>query len=200
MAITLNGSGTVSGISAGGLPDGIIQSADLATGVGGKILQVIHSTKQDAWSYTGSSTTPANVTGTDQDGNGSLFCVKVTPSSSSNHILFSCNFTLGMGGGAAYVQAFMKRDSTTLLPGTHGTGNMVNCTWGRSQTGSSYYVENCGFTVLDSPGVTTELTYTVQLGKGDNSYQVYVNRPQTLDNQLYNTCSSSTLTVMEVAG
>lgn len=40
MPITLNGSGTVSGISAGGLPDGIIQSADLASGVGGKILQV----------------------------------------------------------------------------------------------------------------------------------------------------------------
>tara|TARA_Y100000996_G_scaffold376673_1_gene328189 strand:+ start:1362 stop:1958 length:597 start_codon:yes stop_codon:yes gene_type:complete len=38
MPITLNGSGTVSGISAGGLPDGIIQSADLATGVGGKIV------------------------------------------------------------------------------------------------------------------------------------------------------------------
>ena len=44
MPITLNGSGTVSGISAGGLPDGIIQSADLATGVGGKILQVLTNT------------------------------------------------------------------------------------------------------------------------------------------------------------
>ncbi len=31
MAITLNGSGTVTGISAGGLPDGIIQSADFAS-------------------------------------------------------------------------------------------------------------------------------------------------------------------------
>tara|TARA_Y100001938_G_C7753011_1_gene264814 strand:+ start:46 stop:453 length:408 start_codon:yes stop_codon:yes gene_type:complete len=35
MPITINGSGTVSGISAGGLPDGCIQSADLAAGVGG---------------------------------------------------------------------------------------------------------------------------------------------------------------------
>ena len=33
MAITLNGSGTVTGISAGGLPDGIIQSADLASSI-----------------------------------------------------------------------------------------------------------------------------------------------------------------------
>ena len=48
MPITLNGSGTVSGISAGGLPDGIIQSADLATGVGGKILQVKTNTTKDS--------------------------------------------------------------------------------------------------------------------------------------------------------
>ncbi len=40
MSITLNGSGTVTGISAGGLPDGIIQSADLASGVGGQIRKV----------------------------------------------------------------------------------------------------------------------------------------------------------------
>jgi hypothetical protein len=35
MPITINGSGTITGISAGGLPDGTIQQADLATGVAG---------------------------------------------------------------------------------------------------------------------------------------------------------------------
>ena len=47
MPITLSGSGTVTGISAGGLPDGIIQSADLASGVGGKVLQVQYAQKTD---------------------------------------------------------------------------------------------------------------------------------------------------------
>ena len=61
MPITLNGSGTVSGISAGGLPDGIIQSADLATGVGGKILQVVQVAKTDTASTT--STTFGDVSG-----------------------------------------------------------------------------------------------------------------------------------------
>ena len=75
---------------------------------------------------------------------------------------------------------------------------MVNCTFGRSGTGSSYYVENVGFTYLDSPSSTSELTYKVQFGKGDGSYEVYVNRPATLDNQPYNTLGSSTLTVMEI--
>ena len=163
------------------------------------ILQVVSSTKQDAWSYTANTTAPVDITGTDQNGSGSVFCVKITPSSASNKILFTCSFMLGMGGGAAYVQGFVKRDSTTLLPGTHGTGNMVNCTFGRSGTGSSYYVENVGFTLLDSPNSTSEITYKVQFGKGDGSYEVYVNRPQTLDNQPYNTLGSSTLTVMEVS-
>ncbi len=167
---------------------------------GGKVLQVASSTKQDAWSYTANTTAPVDITGTDQDGNGSVFCVKITPSTTSSKILFTCNFMLGMGGGAAYVQGFMKRDSTTLLPGTHGTGNMVNCTFGRSGTGSNYYVENVGFTLLDSPSSTSELTYKVQFGKGDGSYEVYVNRPATLDNQPYNTLGSSTLTVMEISG
>jgi hypothetical protein len=35
MPITINGSGTVTGISAGGLPDAIIQQADLAANVAG---------------------------------------------------------------------------------------------------------------------------------------------------------------------
>ena len=60
-------------------------------------------------------------------------------------------------------------------------------------------IENVGFTLLDSPNSTSEITYKVQLGKGDGSYITYINRPATLDNQPYNTCGSSTLTVMEVA-
>ena len=78
MPITLNGSGTVSGISAGGLPDGIIQSADLATGVGGKILQVVTAHKSDTFSQACSSGT-YYVTG---------LSLSITPASSSNKIFF----------------------------------------------------------------------------------------------------------------
>ena len=165
----------------------------------GKVLQVAQSTKQDAFSYTANSTDPVDITGTDQNGSGSVFSVKITPSSASNKILFTCSFMLGMKNGTAYTQGFMKRDSTTLLPGTHGTGNMVNCTFGVTATGSGYYVENANFTVLDSPNSTSELTYKVQFGKGDGSYELYINRPYLLDNQPYNTLGSSTLTVMEIA-
>ena len=55
MPIAINGSGSITGISAGGLPDGIIQAADLASGVGGKILQVVSSHKVDLFSTTSPS-------------------------------------------------------------------------------------------------------------------------------------------------
>ena len=165
----------------------------------GKILQVLSSTKTDAWSQTASTTAGTDITGTDQNGSGSVFSVKITPSSTSNKILFTSSITIGMGGGTAYVQGFMMRDSTVLLPSTAGSGNSINATFGLSSTGSAYYTENMNFTFLDSPSSTSELTYKVQLGKGDNSYSLYVNRPATLDNQIYNTCGSSTLTVMEIA-
>jgi len=165
----------------------------------GNILQVLSSSKSDAQTINVSSTAAQDIIGTDQSGSGSVFCVKITPSSASSKILFTCSLTIGMAGGTSYPSAFMVRDSTVLLPSTHGTGNMQNATFGVSGTGSAYYIENINFTLLDSPNSTSELTYKVQLGKGDNSYITYINRPATLDNQPYNTCGSSTLTVMEVA-
>ena len=176
-------------------------SGTLAVGDTGKLLQVVSSTKTDAWSQTASTTAGTDIPGTDQSGSGSVFCVKITPTKTDSKILFTTSITIGMAGGAAYVQAFMMRGSTVLLPSTVGTGNSVNATFGVSSTGSGYYTENMGFTYFDSnrPSGTSELTYKVQLGKGDGSYAFYVNRPATLDNQPYNTCGSSTLTVMEVA-
>ena len=170
------------------------------TATAGKILQVVSSTKTDAWSQTANTTAGTDIPGTDQSGSGSVFCVKITPSATSSKILFTTSITIGMGSGAAYVQAFMMRGSTVLLPSTViSSGSGVNATFGLSGTGSAYYTENMNFTFLDSPNSTSELTYKVQLGKGDGGYTFYLNRPATLDGYAYNTAGSSTVTVMEVA-
>ena len=80
MSITLNGNGTVTGISAGGLPDGIIQSADLASEIKlGQIRKVATGTT------TGQITT--SVTGTSQV-DGYLGCeATITPVASSSNFL-----------------------------------------------------------------------------------------------------------------
>ena len=64
MAITIDGSGSVTGVSVGGLPDAIVDtdmlaanavsSAKLASGVGGKVV---------AWSFASSSTNEQNTNG-----------------------------------------------------------------------------------------------------------------------------------------
>ena len=67
MPITINGSGTISGVSVGGLPDGIVDSDMLASGTGGKVLQVvttnITSTSSVAFgSYSLAASTPVTAT------------------------------------------------------------------------------------------------------------------------------------------
>ena len=80
MPIVLNGSGTVTGISAGGLPDGIIQAADLASGVGGKLLQFKYQVKNDGASLS-TVTTPAEIS--------SDFRTTITPTSGSSLIIIT---------------------------------------------------------------------------------------------------------------
>lgn len=59
MPIVLNGSGTISGVNVGGLPDGIVDSDMLASGVGGKALQ--YKQYQAVGSYSTTSTSWASI-------------------------------------------------------------------------------------------------------------------------------------------
>ena len=53
MPIAINGSGTLTGVSVGGLPDGCVDTDTLATSVTrGKILQVVQTVKTDTFSST----------------------------------------------------------------------------------------------------------------------------------------------------
>ena len=179
--------------------DKIVPTDGVSNGGGGGIIQVCQSTKQDAQTININSTAAQDIAGTDQNGNGSVFCVKIAPKLQAVKYYFHVISQWVWEEVPHIYNFFMVRNSTILLPSTHGTGNMVNATFGLSGTGSSYYTENMSFMFLDSPNSTSELTYKVQMGKGDGGYVTYINRPETLDNYPYNTCGSSTLTVMEVS-
>ena len=76
MAIQINGNGTITGISVGGLPNGIVDTdmlaanavsaAKLASGAGGKVLQVINNVVTDVVSLTNQQAW-SNIPGTDQN-------------------------------------------------------------------------------------------------------------------------------------
>ena len=84
MAITINGNGTVTGISVGGLPDGIVDRDTLATQAKGSILQVKQTVKTDT-----SSTDNVN---SFEDISG--MSVAITPSSTSSKILVMVDMRL----------------------------------------------------------------------------------------------------------
>ena len=197
MPITLNGSGTVSGISAGGLPDGIIQSADLATGVGGKILQVKNAIKTDTQSIT-------NGTFTDISG----LSISITPSSSSNKVLFKGYVALcGDENSTPTIKIFRgsteigksTADSTAANNST-ASGKVLNI--GSVTSTSRQQMRQLQFEVLDSPNTTSATTYKVQFAEVHryiySGTTVYVNRPHTgMGAECHGVISS--VTAMEVA-
>ena len=194
MPITLNGSGTVSGISVGGLPDGIIQSADLATGVGGKILQVLQTVKTDTFST--SSGSYVDVTGVSQ---------AITPSATSSKILIkvSIGFVSGRhtGNQAVYPQFQIVRDSTAIALGD-ASGNRGRCTFSvLTNLHGGYNGTSAAFEFLDSPSTTSAITYKIQARGGytDSDQRFYINRMDNDDNQLYTARTPTTIILQEVS-
>ena len=180
MPITLNGSGTVSGISAGGLPDGIIQSADLATGVGGKILQVKQTFKNDTAST--SSGSFADISG---------FTVSITPSATSSKILYTGHLYLGFSSAEGNFRLTRTvGGSATEIGNASVVDNDVHGYFAIG--GGSQYTPGT-FSFLDSPSTTSAITYGIKWHM--HSGTMYLNR--TWDNGWFH--GSSTITAMEIA-
>ncbi len=180
MPISINGSGTITGISAGGLPDGIIQSADLAAGVGGKILQVVSTIKNDTAST--SSGTYAAISG---------LTVSITPSATSSKILYSGCLYLGASGSESVFRL-------TRTVGGSATNIATPSTFADDEDGTfchgggSRYAGH-SFEFLDSPNTTSAITYGINWQV--HSGTTYLNR--TWDANIFH--GISTVTAMEVA-
>jgi len=195
MPITINGSGTITGLAVGGLPDGSVDAGTLASGVGGKILQVVQSTLTDV-SVTDTATTWLDVPGTDQAGSGSIFCVKITPTAATSKVLFTATMhyastTNNVAGVSLY------RDSTILLQGDAST-NKFRCT-SMAYESDDNTNHKVPMQYLDSPNSTSELTYKV-MHYTYNTDDFYINRSnRDYAGTSYDYRTASVLTVMEVA-
>ena len=170
MAIAINGSGTVTGISVGGLPDGCVDTDTLATSVTrGKILQVVHGFSTTAFST--SSDTMADIG----------LSAAITPSSSSNKVLVFGNIGgIETSSTNNYGSGRLLRDSTSIIPDIdRGVGYTADT--GRAGTNSSFFI-------LDSPSTTSSITYKVQFRRHSGG---------TITTQTND--SRSAITLMEVA-
>ena len=150
----------------------------------GGILQVVSTTKTDAFSTTSTSFT--DVTG---------LTASITPSSTSSKIYAMLTINAASAGSAANPFRLV-RNSTPI--GVSTAGSSHNGFWASNLYQFGYIgadILNINFNYLDSPNSVASVTYSAQClttsGAG-----LFVNRPAA--NQLYG--GSSTITLMEVAG
>jgi hypothetical protein len=170
MPIQINGSGTITGITAGGYPDATVTADDLAatldlsgktvtlpSGVGGKLLQVRQTFKSDT--FTTTSSTFTDLTG---------LSVSITPASTSNNILIFY-YINGSNTVSGYTTAFrLVRNSTPIAVGD-SDGNKGQAT-NRYQNTDIYHTVSTSASYLDSPGLTSSITYKVQIAvQGDTA-------------------------------
>ena len=127
----------------------------------GSVIQTISSHKSDTFSMTGSTFT--DIDGTDQNGSGSIFCCKITPTSTSNKILILAVISFG-------VQEFigssrLMRNSTPIAIGDAASNRLraTQQTGGTGTTTDKYFSDSSPLHFLDSPNSTSEIVYKVQI-------------------------------------
>lgn len=147
MPITINGTGTVTGISAGGLPDGVITRPEM--GYAGAVLQVVNGTYSV-------STTVATLTLTDTG-----LSASITPTSATSKILVTVSqpiniSRLNTSQNAAFAllrgATFIYNSGTPFFP----LGLFVN------SAASLQPTTVLSLQVLDSPATATSITYKTQ--------------------------------------
>ena len=187
MPIGINGNGTITGVTVGGLPDGIVDTDMLANAAvtapkrgAGAILQVKQAFKNDGTST--SSGTFADISG---------LTISITPSATSSKILYTgslylasssseANFRLKrtIGGTATDIGVSSVLDDDADGTFAHGGGSRYG---GQS------------FEFLDSPNTTSAITYSIRWRV--HSGTTYLNR--TWDSGWFH--GTSAITVIEVA-
>ena len=222
MPITINGSaGTITGVSTGGLPDnsvdadtlasGAVTAAKMASGVGGKILQVV-STSDANSILQGQVTVPTT--------NGSLtnvvelpnISISITPSATTSKILLSVNL---FGEGSADDENFIvniKRaisgGSDTYIPALQDAvvgGARPSCLghFNPSYHGSDNQTTPATFrysNLLDSPSTTSAITYSVVLRVTGSTNKTWdYNRTTNTENAYNRERGKSIITAMEIA-
>ena len=169
MAIVKPNNNTISAITA--LPNGIVSSAALASGVGGKVLQVVSATDSSERSTSSSSWSD-------------VVSASITPSATSSKILIVCGLAgLRRDSGNAYIGARVTDGASFTKKFGHAM--IYNGSSGALRIGSA----NASF--LHSANTTSSKTYTVQFNSAAANDTIVVGD---------NGDSNSTITLMEIAG
>ena len=156
----------------------------LPSGVGGKVLQVVSTTKTSTFS-TATTGSFVEVTGLN---------VNITPSSASSKIFISGILAVGHTTSTAGLYLKVQRDSTDIGIGDT-SGSSI-----RSMAGTDvreYQTRQLSINFLDSPNTTSAINYKVLI-QSPNATS-HINNDGEADGTNH-TQPISTITVMEIAG
>jgi len=173
MAITINGNGTITGYTPATVADGGITAAKLASGVGGKTLQISSVNKTDTTSTT--STSYVDIAG---------ITLNITPQTNSKVLIQFC-YCYGASGpsGGAIRIVRIKGGTTTYLAVADTAGynslndTMISYVGSADQTNKMYHQ---GFHHLDQNvggDGSTQITYKLQWRC--NNGTIYLGRDDT---------------------
>lgn len=188
MTVTIDGTTGVSLVQ-----DGVVTAADLSStldltgktvtlpaGTGGKVLQVVTTTKTNTDT---SSSTGYVAVGLD---------ATITPTSTSSKILITASVATGCNTGSANV-AFRIRNVTA---GTSVSNDPYYIARWPSDGQAPYYCEKIHLEQIDSPSTTSATTYSIQMKTNAGAFQI---------NMASSTAGGvtglvSTVTLTEIAG
>ena len=196
MALILDGT---TGIVSANIADGTISAGDLSgsldltgktvtlpSGVGGKVLQVVHT-------YTITKTDIAQGTNTN------ILSASITPSSASNKILavMQVNASNRTDAYLPYcdIGIILKRGSSNA-DNLNSTGNQpAHATFAPSGETSN----TCTSLVLDSPATTSSITYHINVASWERTVGINQSYYGTTTTYAYHSQGVSTLTLLEIA-
>ena len=184
MPIAINGAGTITGLSVGGLPDGTVDADTLASGVGGKVLQVVQTVKTDVFST--NSTSFVDITG---------LSATITPSATTSKILITGCLSYG-GEQGATMKMNLVRGSTNIVVGDASGGNPESV-YANFACDHPHATFSFSPMYMDSPNSTSALTYKIQIKSEGSSYYARINRCHQ-DSATQHSRNVSTFTVTEI--
>ena len=209
MPVTINGNGSITGLSVGGLGSGVVNTATIASNAitsalqpAGSVIQAnsaVLNTVLDAYL---SSMTTWRIGGT----TGSSFGVTITPTSASNKILFWGQISVSVTGPqyniGCHVMKYTGSGSSEIIDGSQAVaaGSRKRCHSITEMNHSNNSMQTVPFSYLDTAGQTSQLIYTVGIHNPSSTARTTkINATITDADNTYTPRAASVLNVLEIA-
>jgi hypothetical protein len=201
MPVTINGDGSIAGLSVGGLGSGVVNTATLASNAitsaiqpAGSVIQVNQTVKTDTF-----STTSFTNTWVDIGPQGSITAIKA-----GNKIMVEIMLSVGCTDGR-HISFRLEKDGS-VVAGARGDSRGSNRKRGcfhmyQDDQNGQHDQHNYFIKYLDTAADTNAHTYNIAVTQwnGQGSTEITCNRSKADGDQDYESTTISTVTLTEIA-